>query len=117
MPNAVARPLEGIRVLDLTAALAGPYGALLLGGMGAEVIHVESPGGGDIARTDPPFVGSSGIHFGDRQEEDISLTMLNRGRNKRKRHAGSPAAAGPCAVHAAGEGSRRRHREHSRRPA
>ena len=77
------KPLEGIRVLDLTVALAGPYGALLLGGMGAEVIHVESPGGGDIARTNPPYVGSSGIHFGGRQEDDISLTVLNRGRNKK----------------------------------
>lgn len=50
-----ARPLEGIRVLDLTVALAGPYGSLLLGGMGAEVIRVESPGGGDIARNNPPM--------------------------------------------------------------
>ncbi|RKJ96724.1 CaiB/BaiF CoA transferase family protein [Alicycliphilus denitrificans] len=83
MPNALARPLEGIRVLDLTVALAGPYGSLLLGGMGAEVIHVESPGGGDIARTNPPFVGAGGIHFGGRREDEISLTVLNRARNKK----------------------------------
>lgn len=51
----VAKPLEGIRVLDLTVALAGPYGSLLLGGLGAEVIRVESPGGGDIARNNPPM--------------------------------------------------------------
>ncbi len=78
-----SRPLEGIRVLDLTVALAGPYGSLLLGGMGAEVIRVESPGGGDIARTNPPFVGHQGIHFGQRADDEVSLTILNRARNKK----------------------------------
>lgn len=78
-----ARPLEGIRVLDLTVALAGPYGSLLLGGMGAEVIRVEAPGGGDIARTNPPFVGAEGIHFGAKKEGEVSLTILNRARNKK----------------------------------
>lgn len=77
------RPLDGIRVLDLTVALAGPYGSLMLGGMGAEVIRVEAPGGGDIARTNPPFVGSEGIHFGERKDDDVSLTILNRARNKK----------------------------------
>ena len=78
-----ARPLNGIRVLDLTVALAGPYGSLLLGGLGAEVIRVEAPGGGDIARTNPPFVGEQGIHFGQREGDDVSLTILNRARNKK----------------------------------
>ncbi|VWB29358.1 CaiB/BaiF CoA transferase family protein [Burkholderia metallica] len=78
-----ARPLEGIRVLDLTVALAGPYGSLLLGGMGAEVIRVESPSGGDIARNNPPYVGKNGIHFGVRGDDEVSLTVLNRARNKK----------------------------------
>ncbi|HSV81152.1 MAG TPA: CaiB/BaiF CoA-transferase family protein [Ramlibacter sp.] len=77
------RPLKGIRVLDLTVALAGPYGSLLLGGLGAEVIRVEAPGGGDIARTNPPFVGSNGISFNAPQGDEVSLTTLNRGRNKK----------------------------------
>lgn len=77
------RPLEGIRVLDLTVALAGPYGSMLLGGMGAEVIRIEAPGGGDIARTNPPFVGRRGIHFGLRAEDEVSLSILNRSRNKK----------------------------------
>src|SRR5690349_18947621 len=69
------RPLEGIRVLDLTVALAGPYGSLLLGGLGAEVIRIESPGGGDIARNNPPYVGKDGVHFGVRREDEVSLTI------------------------------------------
>ena len=83
MTGSMARPLEGIRVLDLTVALAGPYGSLLLGGMGAEVIRVESPGGGDIARTNPPYVGSGGMHFEAPRGDDVSLTILNRARNKK----------------------------------
>lgn len=83
MPMQGSRPLEGIRILDLTVALSGPYAALLLGGMGAEVIHVEAPGKGEIARTNPPFVGSDGIHFNARGKDDVSLTILNRGRNKK----------------------------------
>ncbi|NIE64392.1 CaiB/BaiF CoA-transferase family protein [Burkholderia sp. Ax-1719] len=77
------KPLDGIRVLDLTVALAGPYGSLLLGGLGAEVIRIESPGGGDIARNNPPYVGEDGIHFGVKGEHDVSLTTLNRARNKK----------------------------------
>ncbi|MGC3987305.1 MAG: CaiB/BaiF CoA-transferase family protein [Pseudorhodoferax sp.] len=77
------KPLQGIRVLDLTVALAGPYGALLLGGLGAEVIHVEAPGGGDIARNNPPYVGQEGLHFGVRHDDEVSLTVLNRARNKK----------------------------------
>jgi len=79
----LTRPLEGIRVLDLTVALAGPYGTLLLGGLGAEVIRVEAPGGSDIARTNPPFVGAGGIHFGVAEADDVSISYLNRARNKK----------------------------------
>ncbi|MGE4238812.1 CaiB/BaiF CoA transferase family protein [Ramlibacter sp.] len=83
MSSSLSRPLEGVRVLDLTVALSGPYGSLLLAGLGAEVIRVESPDGGDIARTNPPFVGDEGMHFGAMKPGDVSLTTLNRARNKK----------------------------------
>ena len=83
MANTNVRPLEGIRVLDLTVALAGPYGALLLGGLGAEVIHIEAPGGSDIARTNPPFVGPEGVKFGAMGDDEVSLSIINRARNKK----------------------------------
>jgi crotonobetainyl-CoA:carnitine CoA-transferase CaiB-like acyl-CoA transferase len=46
----VPGPLAGIRILDLSIALTGPYAAVLLGDQGAEVIKVERPGIGDLAR-------------------------------------------------------------------
>ena len=43
--------LEGVRILDLSRMLAGPYGSLLLGDLGADVIKIEEPGAGDFTRT------------------------------------------------------------------
>ena len=44
------RPLEGIKILDLTRLLPGPYGTMLFGDLGAEVIKIEEPERGDYSR-------------------------------------------------------------------
>jgi crotonobetainyl-CoA:carnitine CoA-transferase CaiB-like acyl-CoA transferase len=56
-------PLAGLRVLDLTHALAGPYCTMLLGDLGADVIKLEPPGGDHARRWGPPFVGGESAYF------------------------------------------------------
>jgi crotonobetainyl-CoA:carnitine CoA-transferase CaiB-like acyl-CoA transferase len=68
--------LDGIRVVELTEALAGPYCAMLLGDFGADVIKVERPGTGDQARGwGPPFVGGESAYFlaSNRNKRSIAL--------------------------------------------
>jgi len=56
-------PLKGIRVLDMTWALAGPFCAMLLCDLGAEVIKVENPEGGDPSRRNFPFIEGISSYF------------------------------------------------------
>src|SRR5262245_52781803 len=64
MENSTMRPLEGLRVVDLTRVLSGPYCAMQLGDLGAEVIKVERPGEGDDTRSfAPPFQGDQAAYF------------------------------------------------------
>ncbi len=70
------RPLEGIKVLDLTRALAGPYCALMLGDYGSDVIKIEMPGSGDDTRKwGPPFIGEESAYFLSVNRNKRSLTL------------------------------------------
>jgi crotonobetainyl-CoA:carnitine CoA-transferase CaiB-like acyl-CoA transferase len=69
------KPLDGIRVLDLSRVLAGPYASLLLADMGAEVLKIEEPGKGDDTRAWPPFVGGEATYFMSVNRGKKSLTL------------------------------------------
>jgi crotonobetainyl-CoA:carnitine CoA-transferase CaiB-like acyl-CoA transferase len=72
----MVRLLEGVTVLDLTRMLAGPYGALLLADLGAEVIKVEDPVGGDPVRSmGPPFIQGESAYFISINRNKKSLTL------------------------------------------
>src|SRR3954469_18632990 len=74
-PDSSSGPLAGTLVVDLTRALAGPHAAMMLGDLGARVIKVETPDGGDDTRGwGPPFV--------DSPDGPISTYYLSCNRNK-----------------------------------
>jgi crotonobetainyl-CoA:carnitine CoA-transferase CaiB-like acyl-CoA transferase len=69
------KPLAGVRVLDLTRVLAGPFASMMLGDMGADVIKVEETGKGDDTRKWPPFVGGEASYFMSVNRCKRSLTL------------------------------------------
>jgi CoA:oxalate CoA-transferase len=73
----VTAPLEGITVVDLTRVLAGPYCTMLLAELGARVIKVENPRGGDDARHIGPFLEGRSAYFMslNRGKESIALDL------------------------------------------
>ena len=83
----MALPLEGVRVLDLTSVMAGPYCSMLLGDMGADVIKIESFPDGDTSRGFVPQI----------RGESYCFTVLNR--NKRSLAIDMKSAKGRNIVH------------------
>lgn len=73
--------LDGVRVLELSRHLAGPYCAMMLGDLGAEVIKVERPEAGDETRQwGPPFVGGESAYYlcCNRNKKSVTLDLKDR---------------------------------------
>lgn len=68
-------PLKGIRVLDLTRLLPGPYCTLLFADMGAEVIKIESPHEGDHMRWIEPTINGTSVYFLALNRNKKSMTV------------------------------------------
>ncbi len=80
MSSPMSMALEGVKVLDCTQVLAGPFCSLLLGDMGADVIKVERPDGGDETRKSPPFIGdgwSAAFLAVNRNKRGLALDLRN----------------------------------------
>ena len=75
--NPLKRTLEGVRVADFSNNLAGPYAAMILGDLGAEVIKVERPEGGDDSRVQPPFWNGESVVFltVNRNKKSVALDL------------------------------------------
>lgn len=72
-------PLAGITVIDLTRVLAGPYCTMMLADLGARVIKIENPDGGDDSRHVGPFVDGESAYFAsvNRNKSSIALDLKN----------------------------------------
>ncbi|KJK24958.1 carnitine dehydratase [Burkholderiaceae bacterium 16] len=75
--NAADLPLAGFTVVDLTRVLAGPYCTMMLADLGARVIKIENPAGGDDSRHVGPFVDGESAYFAsvNRNKESIALDL------------------------------------------
>lgn len=67
--------LQGVTVLDLSRVLAGPFCAMMLADMGADVLKVEEPEGGDESRTWPPFVEGEGAGYLSMNRNKRNMTL------------------------------------------
>jgi crotonobetainyl-CoA:carnitine CoA-transferase CaiB-like acyl-CoA transferase len=83
LETTIKKHLEGVRVIDLTAWLAGPFLSMQLAALGAEVIKIERPKTGEPVRSGVPFVGPRGVRSEGKTNEDIGLVYLKRNRGKK----------------------------------
>lgn len=77
-----ARPLDGIRVLDVSRVVSGPVCCFYLASLGAEVIRIEPPGG-DVSWLTPPWVSPDGSMAPERHPDTIGISALRKQRGKR----------------------------------
>ncbi|MGA8428005.1 MAG: CoA transferase [Candidatus Dormiibacterota bacterium] len=69
------RPLSGVRVVDLSRILAGPYCTMVLADLGADVIKIEPPGGDETRRFGPPFSGDTAAYFASANRNKRSIVL------------------------------------------
>ncbi|MBQ9092195.1 MAG: CoA transferase, partial [Anaerotignum sp.] len=67
--------LNGVKVLDLSRVLAGPFCTMMMADMGAEVIKVEMPGTGDDSRAFPPFIEGESVYFKNMNRNKKGITL------------------------------------------
>ena len=75
-----SKPLDGVRVLDLSRILAGPFCTMIMGDLGAEVLKVEKKAGGDDTRSwGPPFVKGESSYFlcVNRNKKSVTIDLRN----------------------------------------
>lgn len=79
MTEAPRGPLAGVRILDLSRVLAGPYCTTLLWELGAEILKIEQPGHGDDTRAFPPFQNGESVYFAsiNRGKRSLALDLKN----------------------------------------
>ena len=75
--------LSGLRILDLTRVLAGPFSTMMLADMGAEVIKIEQPGKGDDTRHFAPFQNGESAYYMNlnRGKKGVTLDLKGQGRD------------------------------------
>jgi CoA:oxalate CoA-transferase len=75
----MAGPLEGLKVLSFGRVLSGPYAAMLMADMGADVIKIEDPIKGDLSRNNAPYIGDISSYFlsVNRGKRSIALNLRN----------------------------------------
>ena len=74
----MAEILKGVRILDLSQYIAGPYGTLLLGDLGAEIIKIENPEGGDLSRNIRQYIhkGESAYYLSlNRNKKSVTINL------------------------------------------
>ena len=83
-PTTPAGPFSGLKVIDLTRVLAGPYCTMVLADLGAEVVKVEMPGRGDDARHIGPFIDGKSAYFMslNRGKQSIALNLKDKADRK-----------------------------------
>ena len=74
----MSKPLGGLRVIDLTRVLAGPFCTMLLADMGADVVKVENPKGGDDSRAYGPYKNGISAYYMGLNRSKRSATQIGR---------------------------------------